>query len=232
MVRRFRPYKHYPAGFDASKLAANQSSVPSQHMPVGPAFDPSQQPDMQPTRITSRPDNSDVRFIFDSRPPYAYDFFFENKWRDGIQVLNPYTVPLGWVLLLKYIAINIYPFGPPDLLTAPTITPFGDNDDTQFPDVRLEILVDGSPTPYFTVGNVRLFDAFQSELEIPVFVPIQGGSSFDINITNVISSDGIAVTLLNTYVHFSGTMLLSTGRNLVNETGNEYPLPVKAVGEI
>lgn len=228
MVRRFRTTNAYPANYPKS-LADNQSAVPSQHQHVPDAFDPSRQPDMQPTPIISTLDIAIVRASYDSRPPFAYDFFFENQWINGIQGINPYSVPVGYVLMLRKLDISVYPWTAGDLIGIPTMSPFGDLDALAF-DPVLQILIDGAPAPTWTVGQVPLFDIFNSDLELDVFIPILGGSSFDIALTGVTSPDGVATRRFNTYVHFYGNMLLATGRNLVNEVGNKEPLPVINTG--
>lgn len=221
MVRRFRPTNFYPSGIPEG-LPDNQSSVPSQHSPVSIPFDPSRQPDMQPTKIDSVPDVSIVRAVFDSRPPYAYDFFFENTWQDGVQILNPYTVPVGYVLILRKVEISVYSVLEGDLLNSGFMSPFGDISNAGLAPT-LQILIDNLPAPTWTVGAVTLFDIFTSDVEIETFIPILGGSTIDIKMPGV---TGIGSTTFNVYAHFYGNMLLATGRNLVNEVGNANPQPV------
>jgi hypothetical protein len=225
MVRRFRYLTRYPDKYPAS-LPADQSSVPSQRSPVPPAFDPSMNPDMQFEAREGVPDIAIVRATFDSRPPYAYDFFWEDFWFLSIPFNSPtpngYTVPLGYNLILREITISIYLDGGQPLISA-----FGDwaVGGDGVPPPPLQILIDGIQTPNFTAGQVLLYDAFFSDVQVPTFILVPGGSTVVVNLPGI-TDLSLGVGGFNTYVHYSGNILVDTGRNLVNEVGNKYPLPV------
>jgi hypothetical protein len=225
MVRRFITTNHYPSGYPAH-LADDQSSVPSQHSETPPAFDPSQQPDIRPTPAPSVPEASIVRAVFDSRPPFAYDFFFEDRSIDQVDGSTPFTgyvVPLGYLLFLRKVVISLYPFTSPTGVGQPVMNAFGDVSINDFPSgVNVQILIDNAPAPDWTIGTVTLFDLFTADVEINTFIKILGGSQINLNLNGITGLDAKLVT----YVHYYGNMLLSTGRVLSNEVGNQYPLPV------
>jgi len=226
MVRRFRYLTEYPDKFNPAKTGENQSAVPSQHSPVALPFDPSRNPDMQFRLSQTDPDVSIVRASFDSRPPYAYDFFFEDFFIAGIPFNGVgtagYNVPVGFNLILREIVLSLYPATG----AAQIISPFGDYDvaDGPVPPV-LQILINGVQAPTFTVGVVKLYDLFFSDVQVPCFIPVPGGSTVKVNLPGYATDDGVAHGF-NTYVHYYGNVLVDTGRNLVNEVGNAKPLPV------
>jgi hypothetical protein len=228
MVRRFRTTNYYPSGY-SDDLPDNQSGVPSQHSPVPPAFDPSHQPDMVPTPAPSVPEAAIVRAIFDSRPPFAYDFFFEDRSIDQIDGSTPFTgyvVPVGYVLFLRKVVLSMYPFPTPLGVGRPVMNAFGDVSINDFPSgVVLQLLVDNSPAPDWTIGAVPLFDLFTADVEIPTFIKVLGGSQINLSLGGITGLDAKLVT----YVHYYGNMLLGTGRTVSNEVGNQYPLPVYEV---
>lgn len=229
MVRRFRTTDHYPSEYPA-RLADDQSSVPSQHAVLPPAFDPSDQPDIHPTPAPSVPEASIVRASFDSRPPFAYDFFFEDRSIDQVDGSTPfsgYVVPIGYVLLLRKVVVSVYPFPSPTGVGNPVMNAWGDIDINLFPSgVVAQILIDNAQAPDWTIGAVPLFDLFTADVEIDTFIKVLGGSTINFNLNGI---TGLDVKLV-TYIHYYGNMLLATGRVLSNEVGNQYPLPVLSVG--
>ena len=64
-----------------------------------------------------------------------------------------------------------------------------------------------------------------SEVVVPCFVPVAGGSSIKVILPGFATDDGVPHSW-DTYVHYFGNMLLSTGRNIEEEIGNADPLPV------
>jgi hypothetical protein len=219
-IPRFRKFGQYPSGYP-TKLADQQSAVPSQYSEVPPAFDPSMHPDMIPTDPIGVVDQSIVRHVFDSRPPFAYDFFFEDTFQGGVDLLGGYTVPVGWNLFLRRIILSIYPVT--GEVATRTITIFGDLDVLAFAAPILQILNNGAPASDWTVGQVVLFDVTGADIEIETFVKIKGGNNLNISLSGITSPPN---PTLNVYVQYYGNMLLSTGRNIVNEVGNQYPQPV------
>lgn len=230
MVRRFRYLSKYPDRYDPKRLGADQSSVPSQHSPVPRAFDPSRNPDMQFQAQEGVPDVSIVRATYDSRPPYAYDFFWEDFWNASVPFNAPapngYTVPLGYNLVLRKLNILVVPQGQAVISTFGDWLVGGDG----IPPPALQILVNGVQTPNFTVGKVNLYDIFFAEIEVPVFVLVPGGSTVVVNLPGITDLT-LGVGGFNVYVHYSGNVLLDTGRNLVFEIGNKTPLPVVDVSK-
>ena len=225
MVRRFRRLTAYPSGY-SSKLADDQSAVPSQYSPVEPAFDPSHQPDMIPTPIVGTPDVSIVRHVYDSRPPFTYDFFREDMWLAGVPLNGPltdgFTVPDGYNSILRKISISVFP----NSASLPLLTPFGDWDAIDGPvPPQLQLLIDGVQTTTFTIGLVQLFDLVFTDVEFDCFIPIKGGSQFNLVVVGF-TDDSVQSHAFNTYVHYYGNTLLSTGRSVFNEVGNQYPQPV------
>lgn len=224
MVRRFRYLTRYPDKYPAS-LPADQSAVPSQRVRVPPAFDPSMNPDMQFEAREGVPDIAIVRATFDSRPPYAYDFFWEDFWFNSLPFNTPtpngYTVPLGYNLILRELVISVYPQG------QALINQFGDwaVGGDGVPPIPLQILIDGIQTPNFTAGRVFLYDIFFSDIQVPTFILVPGGSTVVVNLPGVTDLT-LGVGGFDTYVHYSGNILVDTGRNIVNEVGNKFPLPV------
>lgn len=233
MVRRFRYLTKYPGTYDPKKWGADQSSMPSQHSPVPKAFDPSRNPDMQFQTPQGVPDQSIVRASFDSRPPYAYDFFFEEFWMLGVPLggagSSGYVVPLGFNLILREVVIAIYQGN--TAAQASILSPFGDwaAIDGVIPP-NLNILIDGVQTPSFTVGQVPLWDSFVSDVQVPCFIPIGGGSKLQVILPGYAMNSGVGSNF-NTYVHYFGNTLVDSGRNLVNEVGNARPLPVVDVSK-
>jgi hypothetical protein len=236
-MRRFPTSSVYPSGYDEAKMAGEQSSVPSQQSPTPAAFDPSHQPDMTSLPPTSFPSLSIVRASFDSRPVNAYDWYWQDKYAQGVSIKGPglgflggYTVPDGYTLILRHLSISVFPNGG-EVFVAPLMTPYGDTDEGAF--VSLFININGAGAPSWTQtdpinqSNVSLFDLFTGEVEIPTFVLIGSGNYLNIAIPTIISADGVALTKFNTTIRYYGNMILSTGRALVGEVGNTDPLLIR-----
>jgi hypothetical protein len=228
MTARFRRLDRYPSGFSNS-WGNNQSSVPSQNAPVPAAFDPVMKPARMPTPPTGFPSDTIVRATYDSRPLNAYDFFFEEFFLGGTPFngagTSGYVVPPGYVLILREIVIAGYNTG----VNSAIMNPFGgwDTADGIIPPF-LRILVDGAQTPSFAPGNLQLLDFFITDVQIPCFIPISGGSRLQVILPLFAQDDpaGLGITPFDTFVHYFGNMLLSTGRDTSAEVGNAEPEPV------
>lgn len=232
MVRRFRTTSQYPNTYSDS-WGNVQSGVPSQNSPVPPPYDPSRQPDLIPTPPFIGNDFSDVRHVFDSRPPMAYDWFFTDKIIQSIYENGGYTVPDGFILILRRVSVHAYQLVGEAL--QPTLTQFGDTDFVTLgwtPELR--ITVNNNPVTTWTVNNsgnfggVPLYDLFGAGTDIDTFVLVDGGQTVNVEIPPItdpaqpLISDSFAVT-----VQYYGNMLLSKGRTLPNEVGNDTPIPTK-----
>lgn len=226
---RFPMTPFYPSGFNQRMLADNQSPVPSQNVPVPPPFKLAMQPDL-PSVPPDVVDLSIVRATYDSRPPRAYDFFWEDEFLAGNSQTDGYTVADGWILILRQIQIatfltttndnlhnanflvDQYGFLNEDLATAP----------------RFQLIVDGIPTPFFTptqgIGGVPLFDLWGADTTIPCFTLVGQGSNVTIKIPGVTDDD-----TCNVLVHYFGNLLFATGRNILNEVGNPDPEPIRTL---
>lgn len=229
MVKRFirtrRPLIDYPA----SRWAAEQSSVPSQYMPVPPPFDPSQQPDLRRGPPPNVVDWGIVRATFDSRPPRAYDFYWQDAFYAGVSQTNGYTVPIGWILIVRSILVSAFPAPTGDDLHNFPIDQWGfNNNGAVGNNASFQILIDGSPTPNFTITGglpgIPIFDITSGDVEIPCFVLVGSGSNLNVFVDlRNISGDN---TQYNINVHYYGNLLFATGRAIENEVGNADPAPV------
>src|SRR5258705_12933644 len=91
-----------------------QSAVPSQQDVPGYArpFDPSGHPDMQRSFLATKEDVApffDVRAVHDSRPLFAYDYYWEEQFADGLRQPPIQVVLQGWTFLLRALTIEFFP---------------------------------------------------------------------------------------------------------------------------
>lgn len=221
-VRRFPTSTTYPNRFNRS-IGDDQSAIPSQHSPVPPPFDPSIHPDMIPTPPPQEPVLSIVRHTFDSRPPNAVDFFWEELFLAGVSS-GQYIVPQGYVVIIRKIAVSVFLRDTNDGLHNQAITVYGESAGANAGGTEhMQIMVDGVPTSFWTLdtqgqGGVLFLEGIAQELEFDCFVLINQGETFALRITNV-TDDPTA----NVHVHYYGNQLLATGRNLNSEVGNYDP---------
>jgi hypothetical protein len=215
-------------GYDPAKRAAVQSSVPSQEMPVPPPFDSIRQPDIQsiPPNVI---DFSLVQSVYDARPPKGFDFFWEDAFLVGISQTNGYTVPPGYVLVLKQIFLATYPAFTVDDHHNHSIDVYGASFDEPG---AFNLLIDGQSCQQFTLSQgqpgVILFDIGSSDVQIDCYVVVAQGQNINIRIPTYTDDDST-----NVLVHYYGNYLLATGRNILNEPGNPRPILVEEfTGEI
>jgi hypothetical protein len=257
-----RRYLRIPRGAMQSET---QSPIPSQDQPIAPPFNPGLQPDMkQPVRTTRRPfmnqgddpiartpmtpDNTgDVRHVWDSRPINGYDVYFTDAFIPNptfAAQLGGYNVPVGYNFFLRHITVSIWPnSGGADNevlnILGPTtqtflLAPFTNSD------VQMSLLVDGSPTPYWTAPNnmangsdpvnnaglsgISMVPLGCDDIEIPCFIPVPSGS----NVTAAFfaASLPLGIDAWRIFVHYYGNLISDTGRAITNEAGNADPLPV------
>jgi hypothetical protein len=235
------------------------NTVPSKRPSKIPAFNPGNIPALQRTAPTkSQPISGDplgggggriaprqasfTRAVFDSRPPNAYDWYFNDKWANvpegsGFElpypasILGGFTVPAGYIAIIRELEFSI--FETPDLIDGQLSVPVevtGDNTfNTTAEVVMLRMLVDGVPTPYWTpsipgVRGVPIWEAFFAEVRIPMFIPVDTGQTVTAQIAvPSIWDDGV---LFNIYAAYHGNLLPETGRILTAEYGNDRPAPV------
>lgn len=219
MVKKFRRfYRSMP-----------QSPVPSQQFKTPKIYDPTFQPDMtafQQAPKARAPTSSIVRYVFDSRPPFAYDWFWEERRSIDVPDNVPYTVPTGYVLLLRHLTLSVNP----GVGSNNHINPWGGNNRAFAFLPFLQILVNGAATPWFTqqsgpsaTQGVPLVDLLQSDTDIDCFVLVEGGQTLTVSVSNISSF------VLHT--HYYGNMLLSQGRPVTQEVGNSEAEPVAIVSD-
>jgi hypothetical protein len=218
------------------------------------AFTPKKQPDIfNPYRTQNAPDMSgggenpigtpeqmlDVRHVYDSRPLFSYDFWWEEQFYDGIRQANPIVVPEGQTWVLRQVELDITRLGGG---TGFEIDFWGGNPldlgfDSNF-FVLLQILVDGVPTPQWTpygsvedpslpgesLRGVPLLNALVGPVSIPTFIIVASGQSISVNIPNFIDTVG---TDFNTIAKYYGNVLQSGGSDARLDVLNQTPLPVK-----
>lgn len=244
-----------------------QSPVPSQDHPQAPAFNPNAQPDMKPhIRTDRRPfmvqgDNpqsaeltpeqlTDVRHIFDSRPLFGFDWYWEEQFFEGIRQADPFTVPDGFTYVLRQLGVEIFR----QSFNAAGTSGFEMNawggiavdmasQSNLIP--KLQIVVDGIPTPQWTpyaqvtdptsgdtMQGVPLFSALTSIVEIETFIIIPAGSTFSIFIPDYISRDANPPTFFefSTLVRYQGVAIQSGGSDPRLDIANQTPLPVVTEG--
>lgn len=227
MVRRFPTYPRYPNKFNRS-IADDQSAIPSQHHEVPPPFDPSMHPEMIPTPPPQEPILSIVRHSFDSRPPNAVDFFWEDAFLAGVSLTDGFDVPAGYICIIRKITLSFYPVvGNEALGPSPSLDIYG-NDTSQ---LFMTILVDGAGTTNWTpntqgLGGVPILNAGAADTEFECFILVDQQQNFTIQIPDATDSLGT-----NVYVHYYGNMLLASGRSLNAEVGNKDPSLVTTMTE-
>jgi hypothetical protein len=257
--RIFRTYSRIPR-FAQREL---QSPVESQDHPQAPAFNPARQPDMKPPiRTTQRPfmqqgsdpataaltpdQLTDIRHIFDSRPLYAFDWYWEEQFYTGIRQAQAFQVPDGFTYVLRQVGIEIMrqSFNAAgesgfELSEWGSIEVDLDSQSQLIP--KLQILVDGIPTPQWTpysqvldpttgdrMQGVPLFTALNSMVQIETFVIVPAGSTITIFVPDFISPDSNPPTFFefSTYVQYQGVALQTQGSDPRLDIANQTPLPV------
>ncbi len=233
---RFIKRRRYPKQFPRQPLADNQSPVPSQYSPVplpfvgggigvggipnvpgiGTAID------LVPTGPPDYTEYSIVRNVFDSRPPGAFDWFWEDAWLAGVNQRGGYTVPNSYVLFVRSIVLAAYPVLTGDNLHNNFIDAYGNDTSGPF---DFFVTINGASAATFTPttnqGPVRLFDLFSSDVEIPCFILLDAGQNLTVSIPGVTSLATSVTTSLT--VQYYGNLLQKTNRNLIEEVGNFDP---------
>lgn len=223
--------RRYPRNYDAARLAAEQSAVPSQQAPVPLPYDPSRKPQSQFSPPSVVPSRSIVRNTFDSRPVNAYDWYWEDRFEAASpSILGGYTVPNGYLLILRMLIISIYPANTADLINIETMDGFGNQILGSTANLFININDAGAQTWTQTdpinQNPVNLFDYNLADIQIETFVLIGANNNLNISI-NGVTTPAAAATRFITNVRYYGNMLLSSGRTLVGEVGNPDPLLIR-----
>ncbi len=230
---------NYPKNFGRSLLAADQSPVPSQQGPVIDTFYPSGPIDLTaPTGSATGnavPDNlAVVRAVFDSLPPYAYEFTFRDKFVSSAPVFGGFAVPAGYTAILRELSIQL--FGNKGVGGNGLISPYGDiSNQLLIPQTSLIInggqqaqwtipLSSNSPldNPIAGFAGLLMEDAYTSQANIKTFVVLPNGS-----ICNILIPGWTDTFNMDVLVEYSGVLLLSDGRLPQNQVGNADPEPVR-----
>lgn len=262
-MKRLPPRFGQPAG--------PQSSMPSQDESVavsGTPFSPVNQPDVrQPFKtlignlpVAGDPDTgtpsaprelADVRHVWDTRPPNAFDIWFEDRFQSNGNnnapgglfgpTLGGYRVPVGYNLFLRHMTVSAW-VNPFFALAGGTNTAWAPNAFFQLEFApQMSVFVDGVATPFWTavtdfpnqtpafpIGGVPLMFPTMHDYEIPCFIPVGGGSIVTANfaIPSFPLPNTNAIDNFIFFVQYHGNLVRDTGRMLTNEVGNEEPLPV------
>ncbi len=206
----------YPNKYNADLLLSHQSAVPSQQTPMGIAYSPDQAIGVYPAPETvpgTAPGDSYTVYTWDSRPPQGSDFSEVFSSNDG-PFQADYTVPDGFVAILRHISGNIYIGTGAAAVVNPDGSPASFN--------GLSIVVDGNAVPNWGNGGVTdISEAATGTYDFDTWVVAQGGSTISV----LFARAGVAATVGWT-VNMYGQLLLASGRSLTLEYGNEYPVPV------
>lgn len=239
MQRMFRHWSGIPRFLNEPE---HQSAIPSQDHPQTPPFDPRQQPDIKaPIRTTRKPfmtqgeggntiprGIADVRSVYDSRPLFGYDFYWEDAFADGDRQTAAFIVPNGYTFVLRQVGVEIFRNAN---TSAGRITQWGgpvDIDPTLVTVPKLQIHVDGASTPLWTpfspsgLTGVPIQNALITGIEIETFIVIPEGSSFTIFIPNFTQSGAF----FDTFAYYQGNALLNVGSDVAREVTSQEPLPV------
>lgn len=223
MVEKFRYRPDYPSRYPR-QWDFKQSEVPSQYMPVPPPFDPREQPDHVRKPPPGVIDWGIVRANFDSRLPGGFDFYWQLFFQNGADLVGGFTIPVGFVLILRNLDLTVWPLQTGDNLH-PTINvdQYGFSNNS----ANLSIQLDGVPVSTWTpgLGSVAINDIFSGTINIPTFILGGEGQNLNISIPGVTSlASSSEMTVI---AHLYGNLLQSTGRRLYNEVGNADPDPVR-----
>ncbi|MDE2019681.1 MAG: hypothetical protein KGJ13_05050 [Patescibacteria group bacterium] len=230
----FKP--EYPDRYDAELWAANQHPVPSQNVPVSDAYYPGPVDLVATTQPGSdnekKIDNLGVvRSVYDSRPPYAYDFTFTDLFGTlGGNIFGGFACPPGYVTVLRKLTLSLY--GSKAFL----LDAFGfvENQGVQ-PQLRLILnggqqaqwvipLSTNSPQNSPVAGFAGNFapGALTGETEYELFLPLIQGTIVNIAVIGWTDTAG-----LSAMVTYSGQMILDDGRIVPLQIGNADPEPVR-----
>ena len=245
MVRRFPYLGNYPDRYSPQR-PGELTDLPSQQNPVPPPFDPSQHPDTIKQPPPLQLDLSIVRYVMDSRPPFAWDFYWQEFNLDTggnvpivggqIQQTVGYNVPDGYTLLLRSVGVEFDTIETQNAtFLAGPLNDFGTVNPGLWPLMSLQCLVNNSAAqgwpPQSTTANnqtvaggIPLPDIYTDDIEVPCFIVVPGGSNVRAQIKP--SFAGFDPSTNNALICFSyhGTMLFSTGRETYREVGNADPL--------
>lgn len=252
MVRRFRRITRYPGSIPPD-LSAAQSPIPSQNESTPLPYDPRLLPDMHRTPPQGEPfQGSDVRAVYDSRFPNSFDMYWTDWWRSGVNQFNGFNVPLGYTLVVRKLEIELLQSANnPTLLPATPltlITPWGGPDIDSGLDAMptLIALIDGASAPTFTpfnsavpfapplTGGVPVPQLLAHSITVDCFILVAENQNFQIGILPYTLFDNslfpAGVTGMDVIASYTGNLILSTGRQTIEEIGNGTPEPVQIKG--
>ncbi|MDE2020743.1 MAG: hypothetical protein KGJ13_10440 [Patescibacteria group bacterium] len=236
---RFTLTPTYPAGYSRDKVSAEQSAVPSQQGQMPQAYYPGQPADLlQPSgnARTGQIDNlAVVRAMFDSRPPYTFDFSWRDKFNGGAAVFGGFAVPPGYIAILRGLSIAL--FGPKGVGGTGLIDIYGEiSNNLEIPQASL--IINGGQQAQWTVplstnsplanpiagfSGLLAEDAYESCADLETFVVLPEGSICNINIPGWTDTLEMLVT-----VEYRGQLILNDGRVPQMQVGNSDPEPVRS----
>lgn len=250
MVRRFRRIIRYPGSIPPD-MSAHQSPVPSQNVETPLPYDPILIPDMH--RVPPQGDTfqgSDIRAVYDSRFQNSFDFYWTDYWRNSLNQFGGFNVPLGYNAVIRKITIEMFQSGSNPVLDG---NPFQFLSPWAGPDIfsdlsnmpTLVMLLDGVSAPTWTptnftnsfvpplTGGVPIPDLLVHSIELDSFILAGEGQNFQISVLPFTLFDNTQpqrATQIDIIAHYYGNLILSTGRQLVEEIGNGTPQPVQIKG--
>lgn len=214
--------------------------MPSQRTPVPDPYYPQGPTDLIATPGPGGRDNiasnlSVVRSVYDSRPPYAYDFTFTDRSTNlgGDFVFGGFLTPLGYITVLRKVGLTLY--GNKAVGGDGFIGPYGFISN-QLIDPELSLLINGgqqlqwlvplspnSPNQNPVAGFVGNFagQAYTSGIEIDTFVPLPENTTVTIAVPGFTDTIGMFFN-----VTYSGNLILTDGRIAQLQIGNNDPEPV------
>lgn len=239
MVDKFYPTPVYPGSYDPRRWASNQSAVPSQNAPVPDPFYPDPSVDLQSPPSGGRPkvagtDNrAIVRSVYDSRPPYAFDFVFTDKFVGGAAVFGGFAVPVGYVAVVRKIEVILS--GNKSVGGNGLISPYGDiSNQLLIPQLRVSInggqqaqwlipTSQNSPSanPIAGFAGNLIPGAIMSGAEIDTFFVLGENDTLNISVPGWTDTIGLDVD-----VAYGGQLILTDGRLKELEIGNSDAEPV------
>jgi hypothetical protein len=178
--------------------------------------------------------------------------YWTDWWRNGLNQFNGFTVPQGYNMVVRKLEITLQQSATnPTILPATPLTlidPWGgpDIDSALKAMPTLIALIDGMSAPTFTpfnaavpfqppqTGGVPLPDLYVKSLTIDCFILVGENQNFQIGILPFTLFDNnlfpAGVTGVDVIAHYTGNLILSTGRDLSEEIGNGTPEPVQIKG--